>query len=244
MQRTGASPPIVSDAMMESLWAVDRLPTPSEQADDFVLLVGRSQAAPEEYAVIQGDVVGATIGAALSPATRNQAAWSWVLKNLQKDGLAEYDPNHNAGGLPGFRLTFKGWERFEELQRKTSESRVSFMVMKFGDPDLNRAVSECFKPAVAQTGFELRLLTDRQPDSDRLCDRARHRLGRDAMDRLAAGLSAATRSALVLALRLARLAESIRDRRSGTFEDFVRSRRRARGIGPAHDRAGSVLVGR
>jgi hypothetical protein len=37
------------------------------------------------------------------------------------------------------------------------------MAMKFGQQDLNRAVDECFRPAVARTGFELRLLTDKQP---------------------------------------------------------------------------------
>jgi hypothetical protein len=86
-----------------------------------------------------------------------------VLKNLQSEGLLERDPNHNAGGQPAFRLTYKGWKRFEELQRKTSESRVAFMAMKFGEAVLNRVVTDCFKPAVARTGFELRLLTDNQP---------------------------------------------------------------------------------
>jgi len=56
----------------------------------------------------------------------------------------------------------KGWQRYEALKRAESESRTAFMAMKFDD-EMDRVVANCFKPAVAKTGFELRLLTDRQP---------------------------------------------------------------------------------
>jgi nucleoside 2-deoxyribosyltransferase len=36
------------------------------------------------------------------------------------------------------------------------------MAMKFNQPDLDRVVEECFRPAVKRTGFELRVLTDAQ----------------------------------------------------------------------------------
>jgi hypothetical protein len=36
------------------------------------------------------------------------------------------------------------------------------MAMKFGDLELNSVLENCFKKAVARTGFELRLLTDGQ----------------------------------------------------------------------------------
>jgi hypothetical protein len=34
------------------------------------------------------------------------------------------------------------------------------MAMKFGDPTLDRMFTECFKRAVAKTGFELRILSE------------------------------------------------------------------------------------
>jgi hypothetical protein len=61
------------------------------------------------------------------------------------------------------KLTMAGWEKHEELKKTTVESRTAFMAMKFGQSDLNRAVDECFRPAVAKTGFVLRLLTEEQP---------------------------------------------------------------------------------
>jgi hypothetical protein len=56
-----------------------------------------------------------------------------------------------------------GWRRYAELKKAHAESRTAFMAPKLGDPSLTRMVDECFRPAVARTGFELRLITDKQP---------------------------------------------------------------------------------
>ena len=67
------------------------------------------------------------------------------------------------GGKAIFQLTFAGWSKYAELRHKRTESRTAFMAMKFGQADLDRVVNECFRPAVARTGYELRLVTDQQP---------------------------------------------------------------------------------
>jgi hypothetical protein len=56
-----------------------------------------------------------------------------------------------------------GWQRYEELKRAEVQSRTAFMAMQFDDEELNQMVNDAFKPAVARTGFELRVLTDGQP---------------------------------------------------------------------------------
>ena len=55
-----------------------------------------------------------------------------------------------------------GWQRYAELKKHRIDSRIAFMAMKFDEPVLSAVVKDCFKPAVAQAGFELRLLTDQQ----------------------------------------------------------------------------------
>jgi hypothetical protein len=65
-------------------------------------------------------------------------------------------------GTAKFQLTLDGWARYQSLKTKRIESRKAFMAMKFGDPQLNAMVDKCFRPAVQRTGFELRMLTDRQ----------------------------------------------------------------------------------
>jgi nucleoside 2-deoxyribosyltransferase len=37
------------------------------------------------------------------------------------------------------------------------------MAMQFGDKELNHTVDRCFRPSVDRAGFDLRVLTDRQP---------------------------------------------------------------------------------
>lgn len=51
---------------------------------------------------------------------------------------------------------------FEELKRSIPESQTAFMAMPFGDPLLDRVFEECFKPAVAETGYQLRRIMDEQ----------------------------------------------------------------------------------
>jgi hypothetical protein len=74
-----------------------------------------------------------------------------------------YDLAARGNNVLALKLTIVGWEKHEELRKRTIESHTAFMAMKFGLADLNRVVDECFRPAVARTGFELRLLTDKQP---------------------------------------------------------------------------------
>ena len=61
-----------------------------------------------------------------------------------------------------FRLYMAGWERYEALKHAQVESHTAFMAMQFGDEELNRVVSDCFKPAVEAAGFTLRDLRDGQ----------------------------------------------------------------------------------
>jgi nucleoside 2-deoxyribosyltransferase len=53
-------------------------------------------------------------------------------------------------------------QRYEAFKRTQVESRTAFRAMQF-DSEMDRVVKDCFKPAFARTGFELRVLTDGQP---------------------------------------------------------------------------------
>jgi len=63
---------------------------------------------------------------------------------------------------PAFRLTIDGAARYEELKKISVKSRTAFMAMKFGDETLDHVVADCFRPAVARTGFEFKRFTGHQ----------------------------------------------------------------------------------
>jgi hypothetical protein len=75
--------------------------------------------------------------------------------------LYRFYPNP-PGGIVRIMLEMPGWERYEALKKARIDSRTAFMAMKFGEPELDQMVEECFRPAVKRTGFELRILTDQQ----------------------------------------------------------------------------------
>lgn len=57
-------------------------------------------------------------------------------------------------------MTFKGWDRYYELQRSNKESRLAFMAMKFGNETLAIIFNSVIKEAVSKTGFEIRRLDE------------------------------------------------------------------------------------
>jgi hypothetical protein len=88
-----------------------------------------------------------------------QAPLNWLLGQPDVRLLIDLGSGHTHD-IP-VRLTFQGWQRFEALGRGAIQTRIVFMAMQFGDDDLTRVVNECFRPAVARAGFELRVLSDK-----------------------------------------------------------------------------------
>ena len=157
MGRDGAHVGVPLDDL--SRWGLDSpLPTPIEQADSLILWVGDNQPSHSEPAPSSVEFLASWLGVALTEKT--DRGISWLLS--QPSVLKFVEQPHR--GTPPFqlRLTWEGWARYEELKREESASSVAFMAMQFGDEELNRVVTECFRPAVAATGFTLNLLTDGQ----------------------------------------------------------------------------------
>jgi hypothetical protein len=159
MQRPGVQPRLITSDELPSFWREERLPTPQQQADNLILWIGNHQTTAFDYAENAMTAIAAIIGASISE--RGEAGFEWLNSELsQKDWYKLVD---RTGGRIGLRLTIAGWERYNLLKKTSLESRTAFMAMKFGDAELNRVVDACFRPAVRRTGFELQLLTDRQP---------------------------------------------------------------------------------
>jgi hypothetical protein len=152
---------IIRDDELASFWREDRLPTPLEQADNLILLIGNIQETPSTWARVSPSVIAATIGIAISPSGGDSSGWGWLNSQLEPRQLYRLHPS-DEGGKVGAMLTLEGWERYEALHKEIAESRTAFMAMKFGDATLNKMLEDCFRPAVKRTGFELRILTDQQ----------------------------------------------------------------------------------
>jgi len=154
--------PFISTDTLDSIWKVNRLPAPQRQSDDLILLIGDQQLAPEEPIGLAYLYLSAWIGASLLG--DKFKTLHWHTRHLSKCGLLEpVDTDHDNFNPKGmFQLTMGGWNKYADLKKVQTDSKIAFMAMQFGDDTLNQVVENCFKPAVAATGFTLRLLTDGQ----------------------------------------------------------------------------------
>jgi len=141
-------PAILSKDLLAEFLKRD-LPNAAEQADIFILWLGRITVAGEGKET-KPDEDYAIVGANRRP------GFLYIIRNLKKEGLLVEE-----SGATAACLSFAGWRRYEELKRGRSHSKKAFMAMKFGDQILD-TVYQAFKGAARQTGFDL-AKNDEQP---------------------------------------------------------------------------------
>jgi len=142
-------------------WRLEEpLPSPVEQLDELVIWIGQHQQSSAESARAKLPGLSAWIGASITkPASDSGVGWL-----LDQDEATEFiERRGDEGSALLLRLTMAGWARYEALKRRNVESKRVLMAMKFGDPELDAVVKDCFAPAVERAGFELRTLTQKQP---------------------------------------------------------------------------------
>jgi hypothetical protein len=150
----------ITDDDLPTFWRNETLPTPQQQADNLILWIGDNQETSFATARIDRSAIAAWIGLPISlPA--DATGWVWLHSQLEPKRL--YEATISLGRVLDLRLTMEGWARYQSLKKTEIESRTAFMAMKFNQPDLDRVVEKCFRPAVKRAGFELRVLTDKQP---------------------------------------------------------------------------------
>ena len=122
--------------------------------------VGRIVGAGKE--ISDPDIL-AEIGAIDAGATR------WAAQALKDAKLVDLE---FTGSTNQFRagLTPAGWSRVEELQRAHVTSRFAFFARKFANADLDRVFAACLQPAVKQTGYDLRTVTQRAGHIDAIIE--------------------------------------------------------------------------
>jgi hypothetical protein len=161
MQRPNTpSVPVIKAAALPSFWESERLPTPPKQRDALITWIGDHQPTVFDFAEVQRSALAAAIGLQIS-GHDDSDGFAWL--NSQLGPMHWYDFASRGNNMVALKLTMAGWEKHEQLKTTNVESRTAFMAMKFNDPELNHVVDQCFRVAVHRTGFELRVLTDRQP---------------------------------------------------------------------------------
>lgn len=140
------------------------LPTPQEQAEYLLHWLGTNLSGPGVTINFTLEEHGAIIGA------KSLVGLNFIVSGLLEEGLITQTIGRN--GTKYATLTFKGWHKFEELQRGTTTGRKAFIAMPFGHPEIDEMVDTCFRFAVKETGFDLKRLDD-VPKAGLIDDRLR-----------------------------------------------------------------------
>jgi nucleoside 2-deoxyribosyltransferase len=160
----GKVPPNLPSSFFKSL-SQRALPTPSEMTDNLLLLVtervegrpGRPVSIDHTNDLALAAYIGAVDGEDVL----------WAVRTLEEQGLIKgVWPNHFANGW----LTALGWERIDELKNAHVASRYAFFARRFKNDDLDALYTRCLKQAVADTGFELRTVTQKAGHIDALIE--------------------------------------------------------------------------
>jgi hypothetical protein len=131
------------------------LPTPADASDNLLLwLAEEADGSPGKLTPITFS--DAKTQALIGVIDNNDL--QYVVLELQAEGLLR---GTLAAQMYQGRLSPTGWRRFEELKRAHVASKYAFFARKFDNPELDRVFNECLRPAVAATGYELRLVTQR-----------------------------------------------------------------------------------
>lgn len=144
--------PSVSKELIAEILSNSHLPSPTEQVENLLLWLGENLSFPGQQIRIIPQKHTAVIGAA------SRENFFIIAQELIDSGLFK----GSAASGPSFSgtLTFKGWQKYEELKRGRSASRKGFMAMSYRNEDLDTVFRDCFKPAVAAAGFDLRRLDE------------------------------------------------------------------------------------
>jgi hypothetical protein len=149
------------------------LPTPAELCDNLLLWIARQM----------DGWIGARIGSDSRNANRRISdpdiqseigaidghASRWAARAIRDAKLIDFEFIDDTDKF-GTRLTPAGWNRVEELQRAHVASRFAFFARKFANADLDRVFAECLQPAVKQTGFDLRIATQKAGHIDAIVE--------------------------------------------------------------------------
>jgi hypothetical protein len=151
----GATRPHLMSEFFESL-PQRELPWPGEVLDNLLLwLADQARGTPGKLTPVPP--TDPAIQALIGVVDENDVGWA--IDSLREQGLIL--ATSDLFEARDCRLTPDGWSRSGELRKAHVASRYAFFARKFDNPDLDVVFERCFVPAVAQTGYELRPVTQR-----------------------------------------------------------------------------------
>ena len=142
----------ITSAEMGHMAKVAKLPPAMERIDNLLIYLGDKTEPGDRFSLYPNQLC-ATLG------TKYREQSRWVLEEALARGLIACQLIHDTWtdwSMEDATMTAKGWEHRDQRLRNGAGSRHAFMAMDFNQTELWQLFANHLKPAVAQTGFDLR----------------------------------------------------------------------------------------
>jgi hypothetical protein len=100
---------------------------------------------------------------------KDRSELDFYISHLADSGLVEDVQRTAQARSYGLKITFKGWEKIEQMARPNLESKQAFVAMWF-DKELKDAFVKGIKPLEKDIGFSM-IRVDMREYNDKICDR-------------------------------------------------------------------------
>jgi hypothetical protein len=131
------------------------LPSPAEALDNLLLWLCTGEGKRPGQQITASSTNGALLA---TVGMIDGEDITWLTDSLASQGMLQGESVYTT--FMGV-VTAQGWQRVEELRRAHVASRFAFFARRFNNPDLDEMFDSCLAPAVMQTGFELRLASQK-----------------------------------------------------------------------------------
>lgn len=158
------NPPVLKSADIAALKVSCELPNPQEQIENIIYWIGQKQK------TLSFPVAGKPLALLSVFGCVNYSDFRYLVKHMKEINLI-LDAGISESGMK-LILTMSGWEKYEKLRKTNINSKLAFMAMQFNNAELDEILRTVIKPAVLETGFELRRL-DEKPEAGLIDDRLR-----------------------------------------------------------------------
>ena len=147
--------PRLTPAQVRSIVESDAsLPTPAAQLVNAIREIGDFVSATGTEYERASEGFCAIIGAA-NPSFATSIVSEMIEKGLAKGTKFSSNREFAAAVWGSLNLTLDGWALYEASRRGSSHSKVGFVALKFGEPELDALLADFAKPAIKAIGYEL-----------------------------------------------------------------------------------------
>ncbi|MBI1390898.1 MAG: hypothetical protein GC154_20910 [bacterium] len=157
-RKSSNNPTSLTTTQIDSIIGHMNFPTPIEQCENLILWLGQQSQRPGE------DIPMSSIQYLPAAGSQCDKSLGYIIEYLTNTKKLLIKRSE------AYRLSMKGWGKYQELLKSHTSSKRVFMAYEFKNTDLKSLINNHLRKAILETGFELFVLDD-EPKAGHIINR-------------------------------------------------------------------------